>query len=98
MPNLANPLREQYEKIEHFIIDDQQPMTTTMMVSNLISKKKQDDDDEESERSSVRKKKLWRKSSEEILEISNQEPIPQVRNVVAFDIFMRINSLADHGG
>lgn len=89
LPNLFNQSRAQYEKIEHFIIDDQQPTTT---ISNLIIKKKQDEDDEEEEDdekeiSTLRKKKIWRKSSEEILEISNQEATPQVEISCFFFFF-----------
>lgn len=73
LPNVSSQSPDQYEKIEHFIIDDQQPVTTA---SNLMIKKKQQE--EEKDGLSLRKKKGWRKSSEEILEISNQESTSQV--------------------
>lgn len=75
LPNLRQiNSSNSFEKIEHFIIDDQQPITT---ISNLIIKKKQDDDDNEDVLE--RKKKILRKSSEEIIEISNRETSPQVK-------------------
>lgn len=67
LPNLSTNSRDSFEKIEHFIIDDQQPITT---ISNLFVKKKSLDDNEQF---NCRKKKMLRKSSEEILEISNQD-------------------------
>jgi hypothetical protein len=74
LPNLSINSRDEYEKFEHFIIDDQQPTTT---ISNLIIKKKQDDDNEYL---CLRKNEILRKSSEEIIEISNQESSPKVKS------------------
>ncbi|CAF0724903.1 unnamed protein product [Rotaria sp. Silwood1] len=67
LPSLSINSRNYFEKIEHIIIDDQQPITT---ISNLIIKKKQDDDNDHL---FLRKKRILRKSSEEIIEISNLE-------------------------
>lgn len=93
LPSLSTKSQNQFEKIEHIIIDDQQPTTT---VSNLIIKKKQDDDNDSL---LLRKKKISRKSSEEIIEISNQESSPEVRhffnNDICFELKLCLKIIVD---
>ncbi|UJR25853.1 hypothetical protein I4U23_007203 [Adineta vaga] len=67
LPSLSMNCNNDFEKVEHIIIDDQQPLTT---MSNFLIHKKQNNDEDYSV---LRKKRLLRKSSEEIIEISNQE-------------------------